>query len=380
MSLKSPGQRYQQDLRRPDFQADPVQAEAIIRLDQLFEQLVSAAQPGRFWCHWWQWLSGFWRAPRNSVPRGVYLWGPVGSGKTYLLDTLFAAVPGERKRRVHFHRFMRGIHADLRRLGQVAEPLQLIAREMAAEIDLLCFDELQVNDIADAMLIAGLFGHLMDQGVVFVATSNRPPRDLYKHGLQRARFLPAIDLIEARMDILRVDGGTDYRFRSLQGIDRYYCPAGEASEAELRAVFSRLEGADPDATTIDIGGREFWVKGAGSDVVWFDFFELCEKHRAAMDYIELGERYHTLLLSNVPAMKPDDQDAAHRFMMLIDEIYDRRLNLFLSAQTLPAQLYPEGRYSFEFQRSVSRLMEMQSAEYAAQAGHHRDSESKPASA
>ena len=295
---------------------------------------------------------------------GLYLWGGVGRGKTYLMDLFFECLPVEAKLRLHFHRFMRRVHDDLGRLAGAANPLSRVAEDMAREARVLCFDEFFVSDIGDAMLLGELVGALFDRGVTIVATSNVEPRRLYENGLQRRRFLPAIERIEAHMKVLHLEGATDYRLRVLADADTYHCPASPAAEERLAECFAGLapERAT-EAERLEVNGRALRTRRRAHDVAWFDFAELCEGPRSQNDYIELAREFHALVVSDVPVFDPTREDAARRFIGLVDELYDRNVKLVLSARGAIGDLYQGERLRAEFERTTSRLREMQSLDY-----------------
>jgi len=357
----TPLERYERDLQKPGFQADAAQRRAVEHLQQLFVEL-QARPPGG-----WRQLFTLRLAPAPSV-RGLYLWGGVGRGKTYLMDLFFEALPFPQKMRTHFHRFMRRVHAELTLLKGEKNPLESVAAVLASEARVICFDEFFVADITDAMILANLLKALFARGVVLVTTSNVEPGDLYKDGLQRVRFLPAIDLLREHMTILNVDGGTDYRLRALVKAELYYHPLGSSSELALEECFQRLV---PDSRAIGcdqdllVEGRMIRALREAEDVVWFDFKALCDGPRSQHDYIVLAKEYHAVLISNVPEFGQRNDDQARRFIYLVDEFYDRRVKLVLSAARPLETLYGDGRLRFEFQRTQSRLLEMQSQEYLA---------------
>lgn len=356
--------RYQRDLQKDGFLEDQAQLRAVERLQQLFDELVELDRSRR--PLWSAWLP--WRA-RTEQPRGVYLWGGVGRGKTYLMDVFFEALPFSQKMRTHFHRFMRRVHAELTLLKGEKNPLDKVAAALAAEARVICFDEFFVADITDAMILGNLLNALFARGVTLVATSNIEPDGLYKDGLQRERFLPAIRLLNSRMDVLNVDGGVDYRLRALVKADLFHSPLDDAAEQALTACFHRLV---PDSSTIrqnvtlEVEGRDINARYEADDVIWFDFAALCDGPRSQNDYIVLAKEYHAVLVSGVPQFVGKNDDQARRFVYLVDEFYDRRVKLVLSAASPIASLYMEGRLGFEFQRTVSRLLEMQSQDYLAQ--------------
>ena len=367
----SPISRYQNDLSTEGFQADDAQRLAVNELQRLFDDLqcaghFGAEQKGGLLLQAQRLLKGLGRAQPDTV-KGVYLWGGVGRGKTYLMDAFFETLPTSRKLRVHFHRFMRRVHRELTELSGQKNPLEAVAAKIAQETDIICFDEFFVSDITDAMLLGGLFELLFEQhSMVLVATSNIVPRDLYKDGLQRARFLPAIALLERHTVVLNVDSGTDYRLRTLEQAELYHFPLGPGADASLKQSFDRLA-PEPGKTNmaLDIEGRLLNALFCADDVVWFSFAELCEGPRSQNDYIEIAKEFHAVLLSDVPAMGPSQSDVARRFVNLVDEFYDRNVKLILSAEVAIDELYSGGSLAFEFQRTHSRLLEMQSHDYLA---------------
>jgi cell division protein ZapE len=300
---------------------------------------------------------------RPPVPRGVYLWGGVGRGKSFLMDAFFATVPLIRKTRVHFHEFMRGVHAELHELKGTAEPLDEVARRIARRHRLICFDEFHVSDIADAMILYRLLDRLFALNIGFVMTSNYAPEALYPDGLHRDRMLPAIDLLLQRLDVVEVDGGTDYRRQAMASIEAYLTPWGAEAESALAAAFERVAEADDDDPQLTIESRTIRARRRAGGVVWFDFAVLCGGPRSQNDYLELAARFHTVVLSNVPRMSAGQASEARRFTWLVDVLYDHRIKLLLSAEVPAAQLYVAGALSNEFARTVSRLQEMQSREY-----------------
>jgi cell division protein ZapE len=300
--------------------------------------------------------------PRKSA-RGIYLWGGVGRGKTFLMDLFHAslAVPS---RRTHFHRFMHEVHARLRDLRDFQDPLQRVARDVAADCRVLCFDELFVTDVADAMILAGLFGALVDAGVTLVFTSNAAPRDLYQDGLQRQRFMPAIELIERQTEVINVDAGTDYRLRQLERAPLYISTRTHDADRLLAQRFEAIAGVPGTAGgTLEVEGREIPVRQRHTGVVWFDFGALCAGPRSQADYIEIARSFHTVVVSGVPRFDASRDDEARRFISLVDEFYDRGVKLVASAEGPPTTLYQGERLAFEFQRTASRLAEMQTHAY-----------------
>jgi cell division protein ZapE len=300
------------------------------------------------------------------VPRGVYLWGGVGRGKSLLMDTFFATVGIRRKTRVHFHAFMRDVHENLATLKREADPLAAVAARIAKRWRLVCFDEFHVSDIADAMILGRLFEALFRHGVVFVLTSNYPPDGLWPNGLQRERFLPAIALLEEWLDVVEVDAGIDYRLRALEQARTYHTPLGADAEAALAVAFERMRSGPDESPRLAVEGRTLVARKRAASAVWFDFAALCDGPRSQRDYLELARTYPVLLLSNVPRMTREMGDRARRFTWLVDILYDHRVKLLVSAEAPPAELYREGPNSQDFPRTVSRLVEMQTHDYMGQ--------------
>jgi len=357
--------RYHAELARHGFRADAAQLAAVARLEELRARLARAAR--REAGLGWRLGVALGRVrPRRPV-RGLYLWGGVGRGKTLLMD-LFCAALAVPARRAHFHRFMHDVHARLAALRPqaLADPLARIAADLAAETRVLCFDELYVSDIADAMLLGGLFAGLVERGVTLVVTSNVPPRELYRDGLQRSRFLPAIELLERATVVLHVDAGVDYRLRQLERAPLYVEGRGAAADAVLAERFAAIAGEPGSADdTIEIEDRPLAVRRRSAGTVWFDFAVLCAGPRATADYIEIARQHHTVVLSGVPVLGAGDDDEARRFIALVDEFYERGVKLVLSAAAAPPRLYVGERLAGEFQRTASRLAEMQSHDYLA---------------
>jgi cell division protein ZapE len=361
LSAPSLPERYAQEVAARGFTSDAAQHAAIVRLEALRAQLAQRPKRGV--------LGGLKR--RLGVNRidagGLYLWGGVGRGKTWLMDLFVDGLPPHAGRREHFHHFMRGVHDSLRQLQRHQEPLKHVAAKLAARTRVLCLDELFVADIADAMLLGGLFAALLDHGVMLVITSNLPPQELYRDGLQRARFLPAIELLAQRLTVLNVDGGVDYRLRELQRQPIYIDASAADAGERMAQLFERLaaESVLPE-TALRIQGRTLRAIRRGHDVVWFSFATLCEGARSQNDYAEIAEEFGTVLLSDVPVFARAAQDnAARRFIALVDEFYDQGTKLVLSAAAPPQDLYRSERLTFEFRRTVSRLNEMQTESYLA---------------
>jgi cell division protein ZapE len=342
---------YQQSLAKRGFVSDPAQWRAVERLQCLYEEW-SAYKARR--------SNALKRLlVRPELPKGVYLWGPVGRGKSFLMDAFFLCVPLVRKRRVHFHHFMREIHRELDELRGTEDPLAAVAEKTARSYRLICFDEFHVSDIADAMILGRFLEQAMDRGVEFVMTSNYPPDGLYPNGLQRERFLPAIELIKRRLDVVGVDNGTDYRRLKMERLKVYHV----GSDAPLAAIFDELRDVEEEDHPLDVEGRTIPYRKRAGALVWFDFDVLCGGPRSYADYVDLAKRFHTVMLSNVPRLSAKESDAARRFTWLVDVFYDDRVNLIVSAEAEPEQLFTEGEQAAEFQRTVSRLHEMQSVQY-----------------
>ncbi len=357
----TPLERYKQDLERDDFSYDPAQEMAVKHLQRLYDDLVAYQPPKK------SFLKSLFGKPDVKEPAmGLYFWGGVGRGKTYLVDTFFESLPFEDKMRVHFHRFMQRVHDDLRKFDGEKNPLTLVASNLASEIRVLCLDEFFVKDITDAMILAGLLGELFRNGVALVTTSNIVPDGLYENGLQRARFLPAIDLLKQYTEVVNVDSGVDYRLRALEQAEIFHYPLDSAANESLMKSFKSIALGEGKAdVAIEVNHRQMKTLRIHEDVVWFDFDELCDGPRSQNDYIELAKEFHTVFLSDVPQMKRDTDDQARRFINLVDEFYDRNVKLIISAEAGIPDLYLGGNLSFEFDRTVSRLLEMQSHEYLA---------------
>lgn len=353
----TPEQQYHQDIKRGELMPDKAQACAVSALQSVYEAVV--AQPQRRWWHRFSPL-------QPQAVTGLYLYGGVGRGKTYLMDTFYEALPMEHKLRTHFHRFMQGVHRELARLGGRPDPLEAVADSLAAQARVICFDEFFVSDIGDAMILGGLLDALFRRRVALVATSNVRPERLYENGLQRERFLPAIALLERYTRILHLDSDTDYRLRELKQAGLYHCPDDEYAEQAMASRFERLapiHAQRPAGDSVEVLGRRIAVRRLADDVVWFDFEALCGGPRSAHDYIELAREFHTFLLSHVPCMDGNNDDRARRFVTLVDELYDRRVKLIVSAACPMQELYRGRELAFVFQRTVSRLREMQSEDY-----------------
>ncbi len=358
-----PLSRYLQDLKKPEFEEDPAQRFAIENLQRLYEELV-AAKP-----HKQSFLSriGLVARKEQRPAQGLYIWGGVGTGKTYLMDTFFDTLPFEKKLRIHFHHFMRRVHKERQLQKDQSDPLVLIGEKLAKEARVLCFDEFVVNDVADAVILARLIRVLFDNGVSLVATSNVEPKNLYANGLQRPLFLPAIDMIYEYTDVLNIDSGVDYRLLFSDKAQAYFTPTGIAARRGMTYCFEHL--ADDhiiEDSSIEIEGRELNYMKKADGVIWFHFSELCDGPRSQNDYIELASSFHSLLLSEVPILDRLKEDQARRFINLVDVLYDHNVKLFMSADTTIESLYQGSRVEFEFQRTISRLQEMQSQNYPAE--------------
>jgi cell division protein ZapE len=304
---------------------------------------------------------------RPPIPRGVYLWGGVGRGKSFLMDCFFNAVPLQRKTRLHFHEFMREVHRELAEMHGTVDPLQHLGKEIARRFRLICLDEFHVADITDAMILHRLLESLFENRASIVTTSNFPPDGLYPNGLHRDRILPAIELLKEKLEVVAVDDGVDYRQSTLLAVALYHTPLGAEADAAMNEAFEQLAEAKDESPILKIEHREIRARRRAGGVVWFDFRELCGGPRSQNDYLELATQFHTLLLSGVPQMSPRLASEARRFTWLVDVLYDRRVKLILSAAVEPEALYTEGPLVHEFPRTVSRLREMRSNEYLAEA-------------
>ncbi len=367
----SPLERYKSDLKSPEFNYDPAQEIAVKKLDDLYQRLLESQPEAGLGTK----LSRLFQGLKSIEPvKGLYFWGGVGRGKTHLMDLFYEALPFEKKMRIHFHRFMREVHQSLTRLQGKKDPLDLVAKEISDKAFIICFDEFFVSDITDAMLLGGLMEALFSRGVSLVATSNIDPDNLYKDGLQRQRFLPAIALIKQHTEVLNIDGGIDYRLRALEQAPLYYSPIQDDTETSLYSCFQHLAPLGTSGffcvesnVNVEIEGRNLLAKHVADDVIWFDFKTLCDGPRSQIDYIEIAKEFHAVLVSDVPQMGRHNDDMARRFILMVDEFYDRNIKLVISADVELALLYREGRLNFEFERTVSRLQEMQSHEYLARA-------------
>ncbi|HJO71455.1 MAG TPA: cell division protein ZapE [Rhodospirillales bacterium] len=363
---------YQALLEGGEIRPDAAQERAVGKLQDLHTELVDyAPHAGK---KGWMARLGL-AAGRTEPPRGLYIYGGVGRGKSMLMDLFFSRAPIEERKHVHFHAFMLEVHERIYNFRQAvkageapesADPLVALARVITDKARLLSFDEFHVSDIADAMILGRLFEALFDAGVVVVTTSNRPPQDLYKGGLQRDRFLPFIELIEQKLDVLELDGGADHRLAAMRLIDTYRVPAGPETDADLEKYFARLIlGASPTPKRLTIAGREVHIPRAAEGVAFADFVDLCGQPLGTADYLAVAKRFHTLVLSSIPRLGSNHHNEAKRFVILIDALYEHKVNLICSADTAPEEIYTEGTGAFEFGRTVSRLNEMQSEAYMA---------------
>jgi cell division protein ZapE len=364
---------YQADLKKSNFFADPAQASAIDHLQRLYAQLqekqACSAKSNLFSRTIQKVLS---KQEKKQFLTGLYIYGGVGRGKTYLMDLFFHSLPTQRKLRLHFHHFMRRVHTQLSLLEGQENPLQQIAKTFASETDLLCFDEFFVDDIGDAMIVAGMLSALFDEGVILVATSNIHPNDLYRNGLQRGRFLPAIELIKKNCTIFNLDGVRDYRLGRLIETEFYHTPLNNNARLQIEISFANLATGDKNhAQEILINQRQIKTIATSADTLHIDFIELCGGPRSVLDYIEIAILYRTILISNVRQMGEDENDLARRFIAMVDEFYEHHVVLIISAEREIKQLYIGSKLSFEFERCISRLQEMQSKVYLQQI-HHKE--------
>ena len=350
-------EQYKAELASRGYQSDPAQLQAVAALDRCATE----------WAGYKEQRSNALKKliNRPDIPRGVYMYGGVGRGKSFLMDCFYNAVPIVRKTRLHFHEFMREVHRELADLKGTPDPLDELGRRMAKRFRLLCFDEFHVADITDAMILHRLLNALFDNGVGFVTTSNFKPDDLYPGGMHRDRILPAIALLNERLEIVNVDNGTDYRRRTMQQVKLYHMPLGPQADAEMDEAFNKLAESHDEDPVLHIEAREIRARRKAGGVVWFDFKTLCGGPRSQNDYLEIASQFHTLLLSDVPHMPVRMASEARRFTWLVDVLYDRRVKLIMSAEVTPEALYTDGPLAHEFPRTASRLNEMQSAEFLA---------------
>lgn len=357
-----PSDKYQEILTSGEFHPDDSQRHAIEQLDQLHTALID--QTAQTYS-WWQRLT--LASPVAAVPSGLYFWGGVGRGKTFLMDIFYQCLPFEEKRRFHFHAFMNQIHLSLKQLSNTSNPLEAVAKELASNMRVLCLDEFVITDIADAMILAGLLKALFEEGVVLVTTSNCEPISLYRNGLQRARFLPAIDLISKRCQVINLDGGKDYRLMGLRQTHLYTVPHSQAVLDEVTLYLSEhVIPIQQSSERLNINGRDLGFQFCSEDTVWFSFSELCKTSRSQNDYLEVARLFSTVILTDIEQMSHLTDDIAKRFILLIDVLYDHRVILICSASVVVDQLYQGKRLTFEFERTISRLIEMQSEQYLTQ--------------
>ncbi len=348
-------QFYEQSLSQRGYQPDEAQLRAIERLQRAYEEWVAYKA---------QRASTFKRLiSRPAVPRGVYMWGGVGRGKSFLMDSFYSVVPVQRKTRLHFHEFMRDVHRQLDELKGISDPLDEVAKRIAKKYRLICFDEFHVSDIADAMILYNLLKGLFDHGVSFVMTSNYEPSTLYPDGLHRDRMLPTIALLKEKLDVMNIDAGIDYRKRVLEQVKVYHTPLNAKTDEELRAAFASVAEAADEDPRVHIEAREIRALRRAGSAIWFDFATLCGGPRSQNDYLELASRFQTVILSGIPRMSAAMSSEARRFTWLIDVFYDHKVKLIMSAAVEPDELYTVGTLSNEFHRTVSRIIEMQSKEY-----------------
>ena len=350
-------QNYQKELEARGFKSDPAQLRAVDALERCATE----------WSHYKEKRSNSLKKIINhpDIPRGVYLYGGVGRGKSFLMDCFYESVPLVRKTRLHFHEFMREVHRELRELQGNADPLDILGEQMSKRFKLICFDEFHVADITDAMILYRLLDSLFKHGVGFITTSNFKPDDLYPGGMHRDRILPAIELLNSKLEVINVDNGTDYRRQTLEMVDLFHCPSGPQADASLTDAFNRLAECQDQEPLLHIESREIKARRRAGGVVWFDFKDICGGPRSQNDYLEIASQFHTVFLSDVPYMPVNKASEARRFTWLVDVLYDRHVKFILSAEVQAAELYTEGPLAHEFVRTVSRLREMQSAEFLA---------------
>lgn len=368
-TLIHPIQQYKQDVSQGNLLPDESQLSAVNELQAVFEALLLRRKQSeqltalrKMFCAV---FPGF--TAKSSPVKGLYFWGGVGRGKTYLMDLFYQCLPEERKMRMHFHRFMLMINKRLNAKASLKNPLQQVALDIAKEVDVICFDEFFVTDIGDAMILAGLLETLFNGGVTLIATSNIAPAHLYENGLQRQNFLPAIKLLEQHTKVINVDGGIDYRLRSLQQAEIYHSPLGKEAEAIMLASFKRLSAGlnTVENGTIEIQSRKIHSRYRAEDLVWFDFEAICGGPRSSADYIEIAQLFHTVLISDIPQLDAYSDDKARRFINMVDEFYDHKVKLIISAAFPLQAIYQGHELKFVFERTKSRLLEMQSQEYLA---------------
>jgi cell division protein ZapE len=369
MGKLTPIQCYREAVRQGKIISDPVQESAILVTQQLYEGLIHGCS---------QKQSVFDLIKQKIHPgtvseiKGIYFWGGVGTGKTFIVDTFFESLPIQRKLRIHFHRFMQRIHGELKEIQNVEDPLQYIADDFAKQIKVLCFDEFHVSDITDAMLLSGLLRAMFERGIILVASSNEHPDQLYHDGLQRSRFIPAIELIKRYTRVIHIDSGVDYRLRYLDTAEIYHHPLDQYADQVLATNFQNVApNVGRPSRTIEIGKRKIQTVHCADGVVWFEFSTICNSPRGVADYIEIARQFQTVLIANVPQMQEEMNDQAKRFISLVDEFYDRNVKLIITAAVIIDKLYSGKKLQFQFERTRSRLIEMQSHDYLGQ-GHIPD--------
>lgn len=349
--MKTPKQLYQSQLEANEIQHDALQAQVVDQLESIYDQLTQERSLLRR-------LSG------QPFVKGLYMWGDVGAGKTFLMDLFYEALPFSEKLRLHFHVFMRDVHEELKQLQGKKNPLKRVAKNVRAKARVLCFDEFHVNDIADAMLLRGFLEALFNEGVVLVTTSNVPPIKLYWKGLQRQQFLPVIALLEEQTEVVHLDNAIDYRLRYLNDAGVYHVPLSEATTAIMTDCFRQLAGAHVRLENrVRVAGRDIPVRGLAEDIVWFDFHAICGIPRSQRDYIEISRQYKTVMMSGLEVIKSEQSDLARSLINLVDVFYDAGVNLICSASVAIEEIYPTGPLAFEFKRCISRMIEMRSEQY-----------------
>jgi cell division protein ZapE len=359
----TPLEKYQADLSCEGFHADSAQENAVLRTQDLFDELLA---DGNTENSFFEKIRQKFQKDKSNFIKGLYFWGGVGRGKTYLIDSFYDSLPFKEKQRIHFHRFMQMVHAQLKKLNDVEDPLQIVADNIASKTEVLCFDEFHVSDITDAMLLGGLLKGLFERGVVLVTTSNEAPDHLYWDGLQRERFLPAIELIKKYTEVVKVDSGIDYRLRFLDKAEIYHAPLDEKAMEMLAINFNHIAPNEvTEGLPIEIEGRMIQTICHADGVVWFDFDAICDGPRGPADYIEIARLFQTVLISDIPVMDELMNDKARRFMTLIDEFYDRNVKLIVTAAENPSGLYIGKRLAKPFLRTISRLEEMHTHDYLA---------------
>jgi len=351
----SPLEWYRQWVQKPGFVADPAQLDAAQKLEWLYLELLE--------------FKSYRQKPfmktfgRRLPPKGIYLYGGVGTGKSMLMDAFYANLPYRRKRRVHFHHFMQEVHQHIGLIKHEKDPLAIVAVGLAKRLRVLCLDEFHVNDIADAMMLGRLLGEMFRRGVVLITTSNYAPDELWRDGLQRERFLPTIELLKNNCVVVSVNGPVDYRLRSFEKFSVYHTPLSADAEERLGEAFAAVGGERQQDVSIEVLGRRIPAKGVSLGAVWFEFRDICGGPRSQLDYLEIAREYHLVIVSNIPQLRVNDAAEARRFTLMVDVFYDHRVKLMVSAALPPEALYPEGLQSEEFERAVSRLLEMQAREY-----------------